>query len=222
MTVVRSRRIIKGGYSAGDMALIAGPLTNQVEEAVPIEMGPTPEEIEQEIQARLEVVHKEAFVEGFRKGLAEGRRSIEAESTLLKNYLQELDHETEVIWSKVQDRLVLLSMEIGKKVVGEVVSTHETLAIDLARRGIAMAQEQTRVSLLVNPADAEMLRNASSDLLKTAEGVRHIEIVERGGVSKGGIIVECDVGQFDLRPETQLELIERKLMTVSVDVKDVA
>lgn len=217
MTIVRSRRISKGGYSAGAQALVSGPVYLGDEELLPISLGPSADEVEMEFQARIEAVRQEAFLDGFRQGVVEGQRSVEGNVVLLKGYLEKLDSEVSIIWAKVEFQVASLAMEIGKKVVGEVVATHESLAIDLARRGIAMAHEQTKVCLLVNPLDAEALRSATADLLRTAEGVRHIEVIERGSVAKGGIIVECDVGLFDLRPEIQLELIGKKLETATIE-----
>ncbi len=217
MTIVRSRRISKGGYSPGDQTLVSGPVFIRDEDLLPTFIGPTAEEVEFDVQSRIESARQEGYLDGFRKGVVEGQRSIEGEAGLLRGYLEQLDEGIGAVWAKVEVHVATLAMEIARKVVGEVVSAHDSLAIDLARRGIALAHEQTKVSLLVNPGDAEALRAASADLLRTAEGVRYIEVIERGSIAKGGIIVECEVGLFDLRPEVQLELIEKKLEIAAIE-----
>jgi len=164
MSIVRSRRISKGGYSPGDQALVAGPVYIREEDLQPIIVGPSAEEIERDFQTRIDSVRHEAFLEGFRQGAVEGQRSVEGNVALLRDYLEQLDTEVDTIWAKVELQIAILAMEIGKKVVGEVVGSHESLVIDLARRGIAMAHEQTKVSLLVNPDDAAMLRSATVEI----------------------------------------------------------
>lgn len=219
MPVVQSRRILKGGYSPGAEALIAGPGFKSEEIPPPQPVGPTPGELEQATLNRIESARAEALADGYRQGVIDGRKAIDKEIAFLKDFYQTIESEIDLLWEKIEQHTAGLAIEIGRKIVGDVVESHSDLAVEMARRGIITAREQTNLTVLVNPDDVEVLKNASFDLLKSAEGVRHIEIAERASVSKGGVIIECEVGQFDLRPEIQLQVIENRLGSVAAEIE---
>lgn len=209
IAVVRARRIARGGYVPGAEALVAGPVFKA--EPNPADLLPTLEQIEAEIAVRVQAARRQAYDEALRIGIAEGRRQIETEAALLRGICAQIEERIATVWDQVRQGVAELGLEIGRKIVGQAAEEHQLLAVELAKRGVAQAREQTRVTIFVNPLDAEALRSAEIDILKAGDGVRLLEVVERASVAPGGAIIECEVGQFDLRPDVQLEAVTRAL-----------
>jgi flagellar biosynthesis/type III secretory pathway protein FliH len=208
-TIARANRILRYNYVPG-AALVSVPAWNPEPEEPEIIL-PTPEEIEAEIAARVEVARRESFEDGFKRGMVEGRKAVEPEFGRIRTIVAQIESQMEQAWREIEHGAAHLGMEIGRKVVGAAVETHEQVAIELARRGAGMAREQTQLKILVSPADVEALRAVQVDIIRAADGVHGIEIDARESIAPGGVIIECEVGRFDLRPEVQMEAIERVL-----------
>jgi len=212
MTAVKSRRIASGGYVSGETARVepsAFASEPEVEVEEPIEV-PT-FDYEAELTARVETARREMFEAGFQKGLIEGRKSVAVEAALLRKMVSELESGIDTVWNACQYGVARLGLQIGTQIVGEAGLQHETLAIDLAKRGILLAREQTEVTIFVNPVDLAALQAVETDILGAGEGVRRIEIRAKASIAPGGVLIECELGTFDLRPEVQLEAIEKAL-----------
>jgi flagellar assembly protein FliH len=61
------------------------------------------------------------------------------------------------------------------------------------------------VTVLVNPADLDLVRGAVDDLVRTLGGIEHIEVQEERRVGRGGAVVRSSSGEIDGRLETKLE-----------------
>jgi flagellar assembly protein FliH len=207
MATVKGRRIARGGYIAGERALVASFVVEESQVSQADEVAG----MQAEFGEQLKRVRKQALEEGYTNGFAEGRKEISPQIELLKKVLQDIEAGVDTVWDACRQGTAELAMQIARKVVGAAAENHQALALDLARTGIQMAREKTKVTIYVNVQDAAALRNAEADLIAAGDGVRAIEIVERGSVPPGGVIIECEVGQFDLRPQVQLEALAKAL-----------
>ena len=75
-------------------------------------------------------------------------------------------------------------------------------AVRGALRGIV---ERERVTVLVNPDDLELVREAMDDLRASLGGIEHCEVQAERRVGRGGGVVRTPEGDVDARVETKLE-----------------
>ena len=75
-------------------------------------------------------------------------------------------------------------------------------AVTGALRGIV---ERDRVTVLVNPDDLEIVREAMDGLRASLGGIDHCDVEAERRVGRGGCIVRTPVGDVDARVETKLE-----------------
>ena len=69
-------------------------------------------------------------------------------------------------------------------------------------RGIV---ERERVTVLVNPADLDIVREAMDGLRASLGGMDHCVVEAERRVGRGGCLVRTPVGDIDARVETKLE-----------------
>ena len=81
-----------------------------------------------------------------------------------------------------------------------------------ALRGIV---ERERVTVLVNPDDLEIVREAMDNLKASLGGIEHCEVQAERRVRPGGAIVRTSEGEVDATLETKLararEVLEHEL-----------
>ena len=71
-----------------------------------------------------------------------------------------------------------------------------------ALRGIV---ERERITVLVNPDDLELVRDAMDELRASLGGIEHCEVQAERRVGRGGCVVRTPDGDVDARIETKLE-----------------
>ena len=82
-----------------------------------------------------------------------------------------------------------------------------------ALRGIV---ERERVTVLVNPDDLEIVREAIEDVRASLGGIEHCVVEAERRVSRGGCIVRTTTGDVDARVETKLERA-REVVEIALD-----
>ena len=91
-------------------------------------------------------------------------------------------------------------------------------AVRGALRGIV---ERERVTVLVNPDDLEIVREAMDGLRASLGGIEHCEVQAERRVGRGGRIVRTPVGDVDARVETKLERA-REVVAAALGAHDLA
>lgn len=168
-------------------------------------------EREADFAARIEESFKRGFAEGKLEGIKQGRAEIAETEKAIPILLKEIENAVAEVWESSRKGIVQVVLAVSRKLVGEIAHNYENLAVDLTETCLKLVKEQSKVTIAVNPEDAEMLRSAAVDLRAQAEGVKHVEIVERSNISRGGVIVETNAGQFDARLEEQMAVVKSVL-----------
>jgi len=212
MQAIRSRRIARGGYTSGSEERVTTVWLESNAGAQEVETVEIPQfDFEFELSQRVEAARDEAFEAGYRRGVSDGRKETASEAQLLRRLIDDIAGGVDVVWETCRAGTASLAMQIARRVVGASADHHEQIAHDLAKRAVVLAREQTKITIYVNPSDADALRKAEMDILAAAEGVRTIEIGAKGSIPPGGVVIECELGSFDLRAEVQLEALELAL-----------
>ena len=163
--------------------------------------------VEKESRARAETAYQEGFNAGKVEGNKEGRAAVQEAVEIVRKLAIEIEQSLDIMWKECRDHAVELTMIIARKVVGTIADEYDELARQLAAKCMTFARDQIKVKILVNPQDAETVRQAEAELMSLAEGVKEIEIAERASVSRGGVVIETDSGQIDARLEEQLDAV---------------
>ena len=167
------------------------------------------------IRREAEVVYDQAVQElesEKQRGYQEGHETGAGQWT--EKYLQ-LAQEKEDFFQEAEPQMIRMVMDISEKVIGRALE--QGAIVDVVRQAISQSTGQ-RISVRVNPADRQALLSTGSadEILASAfhSNLKHgqtLSFKDDEGISRGGCIVETEMGSVDAKLETQLGAIRRAL-----------
>ena len=156
-------------------------------------------------------IRKKAWDEGYAEACAAARTEHQSLLDEARNAIEQCEREEEEYWRDIEPELVRLAVEIAEKIIRNELSTKPEIVLDVARSSIRQVRQRESLRMRVNPADLEMAKTHRTELLETADGVRHLEVVDDRRVDRGGVVIESDDGVLDSRVKTQLSEVEKAL-----------
>jgi flagellar assembly protein FliH len=134
--------------------------------------------------------HADGFAAGRAEALAGTAPSVAAIEAVLAS-VRELESSHA---DRVEAQAVELSVAIAEKVVAGAVEASPSRVLDVVRGALRTMIERDRVTVLVNPSDVPLLREAMPDL----------DVHEERRVSRGGALLRTAHGEIDATLETKL------------------
>jgi type III secretion system HrpE/YscL family protein len=110
-----------------------------------------------------------------------------------------------------ESELRVLAVKIAEKILGRELSQRAEAVNDVVGKALAHAGDPRDVLVRVNPADLEAIERGKTRLVEKVRSARAVTFRGDETVSRGGCIVETELGVVDARLSTQLEAIERAL-----------
>ncbi len=204
-----------------DADVLTAPLPEETEGN-----GETPQSIESEPQEEEIRISRSEFQQeiefAYKKGLEEGKlegfRTAEAELgqslQMVEELITKLQAYQEEFLSQHQEVMVELLFKIAERIVGPLAEQQKNLIQTTLNKILQEAQIAGRIKIMVHPEDLNALQSLEPELKKNFPDLKEIGLVADEMVSRGGCLVETDLGKLDARIETQIhELIKhlRKL-----------
>jgi flagellar biosynthesis/type III secretory pathway protein FliH len=146
----------------------------------------------------------EVFDEACKEGAEAARKEATEELVRLASTQAEL-RET------LSGQSIRLGLEIAEKILGEQVRLDPEMIASVAKRAVSQIRWCRSVTIRANPKDVETLRGARKELMAALTNVSDIEVIEDAEVSRGGCLVDTELGQIDATLDSQLAAIERAL-----------
>ncbi len=155
--------------------------------------------------------------EGYRKGFAEAEQRFREQQwhqhqhiqQLLNNLAEAIRNELETFFSRAEEAVTELALEIAKKVVEVEVKTNP----EIIKRAVSQALSELKggsITVRLNPADFLLLGDDLS-LINLGESVS-VRFVSDETVERGGVVAESDQGFVDLQPSTKLALLQSEVL----------
>src|SRR3954453_1900511 len=149
-------------------------------------------------EGEAERIRSEARSAGFSEGFAAGRADALAEMHPTVAAAAEVLSAVRSLEASHADRVeaqaVELSVAIAEKVVAGAVEVAPARVLDVVRGALRTMIERERVTVLVNPADVALLREAMPE----------IDAHEERGVARGGGLLRTAFGDIDATLDTKL------------------
>lgn len=166
-----------------------------------------------EAKKRADLIQREAFENGFSQGERAGRKLAEQamEETLkaLQEAVAQLDSILQDTRGELSLEVVRLALAVARKILQREVSLEQDTVLQIVKAALSKARVREDVILRVNPMDLETVLEAKGDLIRDMEEVRSIKVEADETVERGGALVECSMGELDLRLERQFREIEQ-------------
>ena len=170
----------------------------------------------EDAQARVAQIESEAHAAGFERGVADGRASAQAEMDEMLETMRGLVEmariERHKIIESAEPEILRLSIAIAERVLHKHVALDSNTVLDMVRGAITRLVNRENVTVRVNPADIELMRE-NRDRLMMFNDIEHLRLIEDQRVDRGGVVIETDAGTIDSKVSTQL-LEARRLLAV--------
>jgi flagellar biosynthesis/type III secretory pathway protein FliH len=157
--------------------------------------------------AELEALRAQALEEGRAAGRAEAQLAVTAALNGLSEAAAQLADEAAALQERLEEEAVSLALAIAERVLAGQLSVEPERVLEAVRGALRGVADRTRVTILVNPDDLELVRQAAPDLQSTLGGMEHVEIQAERRVGAGGAVVRHPEGDVDAQVATKLERV---------------
>ena len=165
-------------------------------------------------QARVAQIEKEAHEAGMEQGLSDGRASAQAEMEEMLGTMRGLIEmaliERHKIIEQAEPEIVRLSTAIAERILHKHVAIEPATVLEMARNAITRIVNRESVTVRVNPADIETMRE-NRERLMLFNDIEHMRVIEDQRVDRGGVVIETEAGTIDAKVSTQLREVRRLL-----------
>jgi flagellar biosynthesis/type III secretory pathway protein FliH len=158
-----------------------------------------------EARAEAEQIREAARQEGYVSGRADAVASLEPALAALTQAIADVKAGHAELALELERRAVELGLRLASKVVGGALSVKPELVIESVTGVLRGIVERDRVTVLVNPDDLEIVRDAMDGLKASLGGMDHCVVEAERRVGRGGCLVRTPVGDIDASVETKLE-----------------
>ena len=215
-----SARLIKHGKQDGIETLMLGDDPVSLSARLSFPPNPSTRSSEDDAENIIEqALQKAKEIE--QEARANARKLVEAEIAVeiaksidpwrdrLAKSLEELDGLRAEITASTERELVRLALKIARKVVHREVTIDHEIVMTLARIGLSRAHNRVSASIRLHPEDLEFVNSHRRRLNST----HAIELVDDASISRGGCLIQTEMGDVDARIEQQFEEIERAFLS---------
>ncbi len=156
---------------------------------------------------------------GYDQGRIEGEKSLGGQLLKQRDELHQLVHgaleslrgSVPQVIHDTETMMVSLALEVARKLVSDMPIS-VAMVEAAVRDALAHVESSTQITIRLHPADFELLQNANSPLLASAEAPNNFRFLSSTEVSRGGCLIETRFGTVDSRRETKFDLLKKELL----------
>lgn len=164
--------------------------------------------------AHAQEIEDTARAAGFESGQADGQAAAGAEVeemlATMRGLVDVARAERHKIVEGAEPEIVRLAMALAEKIVHQQISLDAGVVVSMARAAIARLVNRETVTVRVNPADIETVREHKERMMANTD-VEHLRVVEDQRVDRGGVVMETESGTIDAKITTQIREARRVL-----------
>jgi flagellar assembly protein FliH len=168
----------------------------------------------EDAQRRAAEIESEAHDRGFDQGVGDGRAAAQAEMDEMLETMRGLVEMARVERHKIietaEPEILRLSVAIAERILNQHVALDENTVLEMTRSAITRLVNRETVTVRVNPADIETMRQ-HRDKLMAMNDIDNLRVIEDQRVDRGGVLIETDAGTIDAKISTQLREVRRLL-----------
>ncbi|MGE5545152.1 MAG: FliH/SctL family protein [Bacillota bacterium] len=154
------------------------------------------------------------YHEGWEKAREEARQQIEKARQESEDLVEQAKQERIGIIRSCESIIVRMSMDIAQKIVEKELTTNPDIIIELVKNILDYMNTAEFYKILVNPDDFVTLAAEFGKQSLFSSVNDRIQILADENVSRGGCVVETDLGLVDATLETRVSSLEESLMDV--------
>lgn len=169
----------------------------------------------------LENIQKQAYNEGFALGQKEGfektKHELDSKITSFSSIIELLTEPLNELDDEIVEQLAQLAMSVAKQVIRRELHTEQGEIVGIVREAMSALPASTRkITLNINPEDAELIRTSFSlggeDGEKEDSDELRWRVIEDPMISRGGCKISSKNSSIDATVEARLNRIISTLL----------
>lgn len=157
-----------------------------------------------------DAARKTGFDSGQSDGQAAAGAEVEEMLTTMRGLVDVARAERHKIIEGAEPEIVRLAMMLAEKIVHQQITIDKNVVVSMARAAIARLVNRESVTVRVNPADIETIREHKEKMMNNTD-VERLRVVEDQRVDRGGVVMETESGTIDAKVATQIGEARRML-----------
>ncbi len=169
------------------------------------------EDERQDAAEREAQAYAKGFAEGKKAGMELAHQQVGDLYRQLDAMVSQLVAEQQRLLRQVEPTLIKIVMAVVRRVLRRELDGDSDYVTAMVREALRYVHDSTKVIVRLHPDDAVLLRDKAEELAAGAQGLEQVELKEDPHLTRGGSLVETDLGTIDARLEAQLEEIAHEL-----------
>jgi flagellar assembly protein FliH len=142
--------------------------------------------------------------EGRAAAMAEVRAEAEPSLVALAQAREALEGLRDELVRELETDAVTLALRLAEQIVAGAIQVAPERLIDIASVAMRRIADRRHVTLVVNPADLELVQDSVLRLQTELGGIEHCNVQSDRRVGRGGVIARTEAGEIDATLEAQL------------------
>ena len=161
---------------------------------------------------------EEAYARGRREALDDAGKDLVAAAQALVTAAEEISRLRESLAQNSSRDMLRLVMTIAEQIIRREVAADPQVVLSIIENALQSSVRSDQYRVRVNPADLEQVVQQKPLFLASISGLKNLSIEADPEISRGGCLVDSDLGEVDATIETQLESIQQALSEAITDV----
>jgi len=159
----------------------------------------------------LEQAKAEGHEEGFEKGYSDGLEKTSAVIESFKTAIKEITQVRSQYYAQAEKEMIDLVINIANIVIGLEIDKDPSLTRNVVLKAIDELRAKEEMTIRINPEDAAEAQKVVPELSNEVEDIEKVSFKTDPLVTRGGCMVETNIGMIDARLEIQLESLRKRL-----------
>jgi flagellar assembly protein FliH len=142
--------------------------------------------------------------EGRAAGMAAARAELEPALHAVAGAAQALEAVRDQVVSELEHDAIALALRLAEQIVAGAIAVEPERIVDIASVALRRIRDRQHVTLVVNPADLELVSESVTRLQSELGGIEHLNVQSDRRVGRGGVLARTDEGEIDASVESQL------------------
>jgi flagellar assembly protein FliH len=163
-----------------------------------------PADVMAQAHADADAIRAQAHADGFAAGMEAARIELAPAAEAFASALADVARLRGEVADEVERGAVALGLRIAEQALAAAVEVEPERVVDAVRGALRRLSDRDRVTVLVNPEDLDLVREATRELQDRLGGIDTLDVQAERRVSRGGAVVRTAEGEVDASIETKL------------------
>lgn len=160
-----------------------------------------------EAESVIETARKKGYDEGFKEGYGAGVKEAAPLIETFSVLVRELMGIREDFYRIAEEEMIHLVVNVAREIIGEGLERDPALVRNVIRNAVKQLKSREELTIKVNPRDLEEAERYRPELARDVEDIDKVTFRGDPLITRGGAMVESNIGSIDARLETQLEAV---------------